>query len=324
MSRYARQMVLPEIGAAGQARLDRARVLVVGAGGLGNPVLQYLAGAGVGHIVLVDPDRVAESNLHRQPLFGMTDIGRPKALAARDRLIRANPEIRVTAHVTALDPANAPDLAARADLVIDAADSYAVSYTLSDLCLKQGTPLVSASVLGQSGYVGGFCGTAPSLRAVFPELPASGATCATAGVMGPVVGMIGALQAQMAMQILLRHDPSPLGRMISVDAQSHHFSGFSFHDAPEPSRAFPFLAPDQLTPGDRVVELRGVDEAPDPVRPHAIRADGADLPESLPKDTTARTVLCCSSGLRAWRAAMALAARGHDNLALCATGRAGG
>ncbi|MFD3189951.1 HesA/MoeB/ThiF family protein [Sedimentitalea sp. HM32M-2] len=323
MSRYERQMTLPEIGAAGQDRLASADVLVVGAGGLGSPVLQYLAGAGVGHIALVDPDRVEESNLHRQPLFAMSDVGQAKALAARDRLCAANPDIRVSAHVTALDPANAPALAAQADLVIDAADSYAVSYTLSDLCLSLGTPLVSASVLGQSGYVGGFCGTAPSLRAVFPDLPTGGATCANAGVMGPVVGMIGALQAQMALQILLGHTPSPLGRMVSVDAQSLHFSGFSFLDAPEPDIAFPFLAPVQLTHHDRIIELRTADEAPDPVHAHAIRLTGAKPPEIGPPDPAMRTVLCCSSGLRAWRAAAALAAQGHDNLALCATGRAG-
>ncbi|WP_035898317.1 HesA/MoeB/ThiF family protein, partial [Labrenzia sp. DG1229] len=203
MNRYARQMQLPEIGEAGQSKLGKAHVAVVGAGGLGCPVLQYLAGAGIGRISIFDPDEVEESNLHRQPIYGMPDIGSPKALAARDALRTLNPQVKVSANVEALGPSKAIEIVAQVDLVIDAADSFATSYILSDACLAECTPLISASVLGQTGYVGGFCGGAPSLRAVFPELPATGVTCATAGVLGPVVGVIGALQAQIALRIFL-------------------------------------------------------------------------------------------------------------------------
>ena len=170
--RYARQMVLPEVGPAGQARLAAARVLVVGAGGLGSPVLATLAGAGVGHLTILDHDRVEESNLHRQPLYRMADLGRLKAEAARDALLAANPSIAVDARPVRLGVGNAPGLVADADLVLDCADSLAATYVLSDACHAQRKPLVSASVLGLSGYVGAFCGGVPSYRAVFPDMPA--------------------------------------------------------------------------------------------------------------------------------------------------------
>lgn len=317
MTRYARQMILPEIGETGQARLAASRVLVVGAGGLGCPVLTYLAAAGVGDITIYDPDLVEESNLHRQTLYHMTDLGQPKAHAARAQLMAANPGISLHAHVASLDPGNAPKAVENVDLVIDAADSFAVSYTLSDLCLRENKPLISASVLGQSGYVGAYCSMAPSLRAVFPDLPDHEASCASAGVMGPVVGMIGSMQAQMALQVLIGHDPTPLGRVLSVDARTWQTGGFSFGDAPEPDTYFPFLSHQDLAPQDQVIELR--DEAEAPVLPtaRARRMTPADLAAYAP-DGQNRVVLCCSSGLRAWRAAARLHARGYRNLALFA------
>ncbi|MBS0538601.1 MAG: HesA/MoeB/ThiF family protein, partial [Proteobacteria bacterium] len=165
-TRYARQTVLAEVGAAGQAKLAAATVLVVGAGGLGCPVVQYLAGAGVGRLIVVDHDTVEESNLHRQPLYAMADIGASKAEAARAAIARFNPAVTVDAVVERLTPQNAGRLVARADIVIDAADSFAVTYILSDVCQAAGKPMISASVIGLSGYVGVFCGGGPSYRAV--------------------------------------------------------------------------------------------------------------------------------------------------------------
>ncbi|MDT8345803.1 MAG: HesA/MoeB/ThiF family protein, partial [Thermohalobaculum sp.] len=162
MTRYARQEVLAEVGPQGQARLGRAHVLVVGAGGLGVPVLQYLAGAGVGRITLVDPDVVSVSNLHRQPLYTTTDAGRPKAEVAADRLAALNPDCVVVPVTARLDPSNAPGLLAGVDVALDCADSFAAAYTLSDACHGAGVPLISASALGLAGYAGGFCGGAPS------------------------------------------------------------------------------------------------------------------------------------------------------------------
>src|SRR3989440_11828987 len=132
--RYARQSILPEVGAQGQARLACATAVVVGAGGLGCAVLQYLTAAGVGRLRIVDHDRVEESNLHRQPLYRMTDLGRPKEHAARAPLLQSNPEVRIDTLEERLGPANATPLAARADVVIDAADSFARRYVLGGAC----------------------------------------------------------------------------------------------------------------------------------------------------------------------------------------------
>jgi molybdopterin/thiamine biosynthesis adenylyltransferase/rhodanese-related sulfurtransferase len=321
MSRYARQMILLEVGAAGQERLARAHVLVVGAGGLGCPVLAYLGGAGIGRLTVIDPDVVEESNLHRQPLYTMADIARPKAEAAAERLVAANPGLRVTARHAPLGPDTAPGLCAAADLVIDAADSYAVSYILSDVCRDLGRPLVSASVLGQAGYAGAFCGGAPSLRAVFPEPPDSGATCASAGVLGPVVGMIGSLQAQMALQILLGAAPAPLGRMLRYDARLHSFGSFDFSGAPEPEAAFPYISPAAVTAADQVIELRPEAEAPQAAAAGAQRVAPEALAD-LALEPGRRVVLCCQTGLRAWRAAAALQTRGYSDIALIAAGAA--
>lgn len=317
MSRYARQMLLADVGPTGQARLAAAHVAVIGAGGLGCPVLQYLAGAGVGRISIFDPDTVACSNLHRQPLFGMDDLNRPKALAARNALHALNPEVEVLAHIARIGPKMATRIAAQADLVIDAADSFAVSYILSDACLAAGTPLISASVLGQTGYVGGFCGAAPSLRAVFPELPQSGATCATAGVLGPVVGVIGALQAQIALRVLLRASPDALGTMITADLAELRFGSFSFLGSAEPDQTIPFVSAGALQADDLIIDLRAAPEAPTPIHTNAIRLPAADLATLAPRPDQ-RVVLCCQSGLRAWRAADDLRERGFARLALLA------
>ncbi|EEE38838.1 hypothetical protein RKLH11_2683 [Rhodobacteraceae bacterium KLH11] len=302
MSRYARQILLPEVGAKGQARLASAHVLVVGAGGLAAPVLPLLAGAGIGRITIMDGDTVDLSNLHRQTLFTEADCGRPKADVAADRCRALNSETDIIARKQSLTSKNAASVVAQADVILDCADSYAASYILSDTCLGQDKPLISASVLGLSGYVGGFCGGAPSLRALFPDAPDSGASCATAGVLGPVVGAIGAMQAQMALNLLLGFGPSPLGQMVQYDARTLHSSGFRFDDAPEPNRCFRFLSANQLMDDDQIIDLRDVDEAPTPAHPRAERISPEDLNKIDPNNGK-RLALCCATGLRAWRAA---------------------
>lgn len=316
MNRYARQMVLPEIGAPGQDRIGAAHVLVVGAGGLGVPVLQYLAGAGIGAITLIDPDRVEETNLHRQPAYRMKDIGRFKVRAAAQAVARLNPEVELLALPDRLTPANAPTLIGRADLVLDCADSYAASYTLSDACLAAGKPLISASALGMAGYVGGFCGGAPSLRALFPDPPDSGQTCASAGVLGPVVGMLGCLQAQMALAVLLGLSPSPLGQFISYEAG--RFTQFRFDAAPEQDGPR-FIAASDIGDGDLVIDLRPATEAPRKATPGALRIPGYGPTGPLPEPGQ-RVVLACRSGLRSWRAAEALARRWPGEITLLALG----
>jgi molybdopterin/thiamine biosynthesis adenylyltransferase/rhodanese-related sulfurtransferase len=319
--RYVRQAALPEVGSIGQARLEAASVLVVGAGGLGCPVLSYLAGAGVGRISIVDHDRVELGNLHRQVLYRLEDLGRPKAMAAADALRAFNPRVATEAVQARLTPGNANRLVGSADVVIDAADSFAVTYVLSDAAMAAGKPLVSASVLGQRGYAGVFCGGAPSYRAVFPDMPASAASCATAGVLGTAVGMIGSLQAHLALQILLGAVPSPLGRLVTCDLRSHTFGGFSFAGAPEPAATLAFLDPGALRDEDIVVDLRGTDEAPALASAQAERIRVDDVGQLADRDLQdRRVVLCCRSGVRAWRAARILQRAGVTDVALVALG----
>jgi molybdopterin/thiamine biosynthesis adenylyltransferase/rhodanese-related sulfurtransferase len=324
--RYARQMVLPEVGAEGQARLASATVLVAGAGGLGCPVLQYLCAAGVGRLLIVDHDRVDESNLHRQPLFRMSDLGEPKARAAAVALRLLNQEVAVEAAVERLTPRNAAAWVSRADVIVDAADSLALTYILSDECLSQRKPLVSSSVLGLSGYVGGFCGGAPSYRAVFPEMPRQAGSCAQAGVLGSAVGVMGTLQAHMTLAILLKLTPTVLGQLVSIDFRTLRFGGFSFASAAEPAGpALRFIGPEDVRPADLVVDLRSLAEAPASPFPGALRIDvehveKAGLPGTCASHSASRVILCCRSGIRAWRAARALQRAGQADLALIALG----
>lgn len=321
-ARYSRQLVLPEVGAQGQARLGDSSVLVIGAGGLGCAVLQYLAAAGVGRIVIVDHDRVEESNLHRQPLFRMSEIGLAKASAARDSLRQLNPQIAIEAIVERLSPANVARLVALAEVVIDAADSLAATYILNDECQRVSKPLVSASVLGLSGYVGAFCGRAPSYRAVFPEMPRQAGSCSEAGVLGTAVGVMGTLQAHMTLALALGLEPSPLGQLITVDFRTLRFGGFSFERATEPTGpVLAFVSPEELAERDIVIDLRSLEEAPVSPIADALRLRVEDVERGDSRfPAEARVVLCCRSGVRAWRAGRALQRQGHRNVALVAFG----
>jgi molybdopterin/thiamine biosynthesis adenylyltransferase/rhodanese-related sulfurtransferase len=320
--RYDRQIILAEVGAAGQARLGAARALVIGAGGLGCAVLQYLAAGGVGTLVIVDHDRVEESNLHRQPLYRMRDLGQPKVQAARRALLEMNPAVRIETLGERLSAADAPALVAGADVVIDAADSLAVTYVLSDACRDARRPLVSASVLGLAGYVGAFCGGAPSYRAVFPEMPRAAGNCAESGVLGTAVAVVGTLEAHLALALLLELKPTVLGRLISVDFRTLHVGGFSFSAASEPSgAALTFIAPAQVRGDDLVIDLRSLGETPVSPFPAALRVGVDELERAQTRLPPApRIVLCCRTGVRAWRAARALQGQGHGNVALIAMG----
>ena len=200
--------------------------------------------------------------------------------------------------------------------MVDAADSFAVTYTLSDLCIAAGKPLISASVIGRAGYVGGFCGPAPSYRAVFPDLPRQAASCTSAGVLGPAVAALGAMQAQMALSVPIGLEPSPLGRMVTLDMANWQCGGFAFAGAEE-MPGFSFVAASQITSLDTVIDLRPKGSV------WALPTALVLAPEALDnwRIPAGRVVLCCASGLRAWRGAKVLTSRGAKELALLADGQ---
>jgi adenylyltransferase/sulfurtransferase len=204
---FSRQIALPEVGAAGQQRLRAGSVLVIGAGGLGVPVLQYLAAAGVGRIGIVDGDVVEASNLHRQPLYGVADIGKSKAAVAAARLRELNPGATFAVHAERADAGNLVDWLARYDLVVDCSDNFATKFTVNDAAVILGKPAIFASVYQYEGQLQVYLPRAdwPCLRCLWPEAPRDGlvGNCAQAGVLGPVPAALGAMQAMQALKILL-------------------------------------------------------------------------------------------------------------------------
>jgi molybdopterin/thiamine biosynthesis adenylyltransferase len=224
--RYARQLVIPEVGDAGQAKLARSRVLVIGAGGLGSPVLYYLAGAGVGQIDVVDPDAVAVSNLHRQILFTTPDVGRPKVEVAAERLRALNPEVTVVAHPVRVDERNVDTLIADHDIVVDCPDNLATRYVVNDACCRAGIPLVEAAVLAFSGMVMTIVpGKTPCYRCLYPVPPKEGSvpTGAEAGIMGMLPGLFGSLQALEVVKLLVGAGSPPGGRVLFFDGLAGSF-----------------------------------------------------------------------------------------------------
>jgi len=226
LARYARQLALPGVGLDGQHRLRDARVLVVGAGGLGSPVLLYLAAAGVGTLGVVDDDVVDTSNLHRQVIHGDAQVGRPKVASARDAVARVNPHVRVEEHPFRLDASNALDLLARYDVVVDGTDSFDARYLVSDAAELVGVPVVWGAIHQYSGQVAVFAGRglgeAPGVtyRDVFPEPPPPGTVpdCATAGVFGVVCGTVGTAMATEVVKLVTGVGRTLLGRLAVYDA----------------------------------------------------------------------------------------------------------
>ena len=226
IARYGRHLVLPEVGPAGQRRLRRARVLIVGLGGLGSPAALYLAAAGVGELGLVDFDRVQLSNLQRQVLFDTDAVGRPKAEVARERLARLNPEVELRAHTERLSRANALDLVRSYDVVLDGSDNFPTRYLVNDACVLAGRPDVFGSVYRFEGQVSVFDGQrGPCYRCLFPEPPPPEAvpSCADGGVLGVLPGIVGTLQAAEALKLLLRVGTPLIGRLLLVDALDLRF-----------------------------------------------------------------------------------------------------
>lgn len=227
IKRYSRQILLNDIGLSGQQKLKQARVLVIGAGGLGCPVLTYLAAAGIGHIGIVDHDNVEDSNLHRQTLYTMADVGSPKAQAARSRLLQNNPEITVDAHVTRLTAANATDFFNAYDLIADCIDNFSGRFLINDTCMKLNKRYVHASIHQFEGMLSVFGGSGqPCYRCLYPQQPPDGFTgsCSEAGVLGVLPGILGSLQATEILKLILDIGNPLSGRLLRVDSKQMAFT----------------------------------------------------------------------------------------------------
>jgi adenylyltransferase/sulfurtransferase len=238
LERYARHIVLREVGGPGQAKLKAARVLIVGAGGLGAPLLLYLAAAGVGTLGVVDDDVVSLSNLQRQVIFGTDDIGNRKVDSAEAAVARLNPHVSIETHMTRIDARNALDLIAGYDIVADGSDNFATRYLVSDACFFARKPLVTAAL-------GTFDGTLttirahetradgvrnPTYRCLFPEPPPPGTVpaCAEAGILGALPGVLGSLMALEVIREIVGFGEGLVGRLLMVDARSMRFETLNY------------------------------------------------------------------------------------------------
>ena len=217
VERYARHLVLREIGGPGQQRLKAARVLIVGAGGLGAPAALYLAAAGVGEIVIVDPDVVSLSNLQRQVLYATADDGAAKVERAAARLAALNPNVRITPIAERLTDANARALVAGHDLVLDGTDDFASRFAINAACVAEGVSLVSGAIGRWTGQIGVFAGR-PCYQCLVPEIPPDAETCSVVGVVGALAGVIGSMMALEAVKVLTAAGETLAGRLLIYDA----------------------------------------------------------------------------------------------------------
>ncbi|NIN72644.1 MAG: molybdopterin-synthase adenylyltransferase MoeB [Gemmatimonadetes bacterium] len=236
MRRYARHLILPEVGPEGQKKLKRARVLLIGAGGLGSPASLYLAAAGVGTIGLVDFDVVESSNLQRQIVHGTSDVGRPKLESARDRLLDVNPGISVEGHEVRLTSQNALDILSGYDIVVDGTDNFPTRYLINDACVLMGIPNVYGSIFRFEGQVSVFYARqGPCYRCLYPEPPPPGLvpSCAEGGVLGVLPGIIGALQANETIKLILGAGDPLVGRLLLFDALRVRFRELKLRKDPE-------------------------------------------------------------------------------------------
>lgn len=224
IDRHARHILLKEIGGPGQARLGAAKVVIIGAGGLGSPAALYLAAAGVGTLRIIDPDTVSLDNLQRQVLFRTADIDRPKVDAARDALQALDPAVSIETHATRADASNLPALLERADLVLDGCDDFATRFAVNDAAIAARIPLVSGAVGRWDGQVATFAphlgAHAPCYRCLVPDIPPDAESCAVTGIVGAITGIVGTLMALEAIKLITGAGEPLIGRVQIVDGLS--------------------------------------------------------------------------------------------------------
>jgi sulfur-carrier protein adenylyltransferase/sulfurtransferase len=281
IQRYSRHLIMPEVGMDGQLKLKAAKVLCIGTGGLGAPLGQYLAAAGVGRIGLVDFDKVDLTNLQRQILFSTEDVGRPKIEAAAERLRGLNPDIQIDTFETMLTSANALDILKEYDAIVDGTDNFATRYLVNDACVLLGKPNVYGSIFrfeGQAsvfGYPGG-----PCYRCLYPEPPPPGLvpSCAEGGVLGVLPGIVGSIQAAETLKLIIGKGEPLVGRLLLFDALSMRFRELKLRKNPECPVCGAHPTVTKLIDYAEFCGVRG-EEAPAPV---------SKVPEITPRELKAR------------------------------------
>src|SRR5690242_7564525 len=234
--RYSRHLILPEVGMDGQLKLKQAKVLCIGAGGLGSPLALYLAAAGVGTLGVVDFDVVDETNLQRQIIHGTSDVGRPKIVSARDRIAEINPNVEVIPHEVRLSSENALEIMRDYDIVVDGTDNFPTRYLVNDACAILGKPNVYGSIFRFEGQVSVFwAAKGPCYRCLFREPPPPGMvpSCAEGGVLGVLPGIIGTLQASEILKLALGKGSSLVGRLLLFDALKMKFHELKLRHDPQ-------------------------------------------------------------------------------------------
>src|SRR5438067_11928898 len=355
LARYSRHLILPEVNADGQRRIKAARVLCIGAGGLGSPAALYLAAAGIGTLGLVDADRVDASNLQRQILYGTDDIGKPKLETAQSRLREINPNMEIVRHDARLTSANATEIIAPYDLVIDGADDFPTRYLPNDVCVFARKPNICGSVFrfeGQASVFAPHLG-GPCYRCLFPEPPPPGAapSCAEAGVLGVLPGIVGLIQATEAIKLILGAGETLVGRLLHFDALKMKFREFNLRRDPQcpvcgenptifapidyeqfcaPRNFFDVEEPADSVPSISVAELkRKMDsrepltliDVREPYESEIARIEGSKLIPlgeletrlgEIPREKM--IVMHCHSGMRSERGAQLLRQAGFENV----------
>ena len=235
LDRYSRHIIMDEVGPEGQKRLLEGRALVLGAGGLGSPVIQYLAAAGVGRLVVVDDDVVERSNLQRQIVHGDADVGEPKVESAARYVEALNPDVDVETHETRLDVANARELIGGVDVVVDCADNFRTRYVVNDAARIEGVPVVHGAIYKFEGQATTLVPGGPCYRCLFPEAPDPGTVpdCATTGVLGVLPGTVGCVQATEAVKLLLDAGEPLDGRLLFYDAMDMTFETVEYARKPD-------------------------------------------------------------------------------------------
>jgi molybdopterin/thiamine biosynthesis adenylyltransferase/rhodanese-related sulfurtransferase len=286
--RYARQIILPELGIAGQQKLKQSRVLIIGAGGLGSPVSLYLSAAGVGTICLADFDEIDPSNLHRQILYTEHDVGRLKVEVAAERLRLVNPYIQVLTMSVRLSADNARSIIQDYDLVVDGTDNFNTRYLVNDACVLAGKPYVYASILKFEGLLSVFAAQhGPCYRCLYPETPPAGLapSCSEGGVLGVLPGIMGTLQALEAVKLLLSLGTPMVGRVLQFDALSMSFREFEIDCDPNCVICSPGNAERSLT------DMALVCSMPAPIRPSEAEGLSTVMPEDLSAAMTGQGTL---------------------------------